>query len=187
MGYEEQRCDGRVLHRVCSTRLSAHLIPSAFCARNPCRLRLSSFQRKCRSPTTKPQATSEDRAVQKGYLRTPLRPESGFGYSQRVRLRWPCRSRLRSVAKTGAWLKARGSRFFLGLDLGQARDYSVIAFVECRIELTGARGAVTYIDHTRTRLIIRHLERIPLRTEYPDVVERIRAVAQSYRGGTYKS
>ncbi len=74
-----------------------------------------------------------------------------------------------------------GSRFFLGLDLGQARDYSAIAVVERLVELTGARDAVTYIDQTRTRIIVRHLERIPLRTEYPDVVERVRAVAQSYR------
>ena len=74
-----------------------------------------------------------------------------------------------------------GSRFYLGLDLGQARDYSALAIAERRVELTGARDPVTYLEHTRARILVRHLERIPLRTPYPDVVERVRVVTQRYR------
>ena len=73
-----------------------------------------------------------------------------------------------------------GSRFYLGLDLGQARDYSAIAIAERRVELTGARDPVTYVDHTRTRILVDYLERIPLRTPYPEVVDRVRAVVQRY-------
>ena len=39
-----------------------------------------------------------------------------------------------------------GSRFYLGLDLGQARDYSAIAIAERRVELTGARDRVLADD-----------------------------------------
>jgi len=75
-----------------------------------------------------------------------------------------------------------GSRFYLGLDLGQARDYSAIAVVERRVELTGERDPVTFVNRTRTRILIVHLERIPLRTPYPDVVETVRNLVQRYHG-----
>ena len=74
-----------------------------------------------------------------------------------------------------------GSRFCLGLDLGQARDYSAVAIAERRVELTGARDPVTFLQHTRTRVLISHLERIPLRTSYPDVVARVRAIVQQFQ------
>jgi hypothetical protein len=47
-------------------------------------------------------------------------------------------------------LEKPGSRFFLGLDLGQARDYSAIAVAERRVELTGAHDPITYLQGTRT-------------------------------------
>lgn len=71
-----------------------------------------------------------------------------------------------------------GSRFYLGLDLGQARDFSAIAIAERRVELTGALDQVTFVRHTRTRIIVRHLERIPLRTPYPEVVARVRGIVK---------
>jgi len=49
--------------------------------------------------------------------------------------------------------------FYLGLDLGQRRDPSAIAVVE--------RGR-------DQRLLVRHLERIPLGTSYPRVVARVK-------------
>jgi hypothetical protein len=73
-----------------------------------------------------------------------------------------------------------GSRFYLGLDLGQARDYSAIAVAERRTELTGTQDPVTYLHHTRTRTIVTHLQRIPLRTPYSEVVERVRSVVHRY-------
>ncbi len=77
-------------------------------------------------------------------------------------------------------LETPGSRSCLGLDLGQARDYSAIAIAERRVELTGTHDPVTFLQHTRTRVLISHLERIPLRTPYPDVVARVRAIVQQF-------
>ena len=74
-----------------------------------------------------------------------------------------------------------GSRFYLGLDLGQAQDYSALAIAERRVELTGTKDPVTFAPHTETRIFVRHLERIPLQTPYPQVVERVRAVTHGYR------
>ena len=51
--------------------------------------------------------------------------------------------------------------FYLGLDLGQRRDPSAIAVVE--------RGR-------DQRLLVRHLERIPLGTSYPRVVSRVKEI-----------
>jgi hypothetical protein len=53
--------------------------------------------------------------------------------------------------------------YFMGLDLGQKRDYSAVAVVE-RI------GRI---------LTVRYAERLPLGTSYPRVVERVRAIVQS--------
>lgn len=71
------------------------------------------------------------------------------------------------------------SKFFLGLDLGQARDYSAIAVVERRVVETGAINYLTWERIAETRLYVRHLERIPLRTPYPDVVDRIVAIIRT--------
>lgn len=79
-------------------------------------------------------------------------------------------------------LEKPGSRFYLGLDLGQARDYSAISIAERRVELTGTRDPRTWLEHTTTRILVTHLERIPLRTAYPDVVERVRGVTQRFTG-----
>jgi threonine dehydrogenase-like Zn-dependent dehydrogenase len=63
--------------------------------------------------------------------------------------------------------------YFLGLDLGQKRDYSAVVVVE-------------RIDHRRAfagspfeRLIVRYAERLPLGTPYPGVVERVREIVRS--------
>src|SRR5215470_13592364 len=79
-------------------------------------------------------------------------------------------------------LEPIGSRFYLGLDLGQARDYSAISIAERRVELTGDMDYVTYLKHTSTRIVVSHLERIPLRTLYCDVIERLRTVTQPFKG-----
>jgi hypothetical protein len=52
--------------------------------------------------------------------------------------------------------------YFVGLDLGQRRDHSALAVVE--------KGA---------QLLVRHVERMPLGTPYPMVVEKVRMVTQS--------
>jgi hypothetical protein len=63
--------------------------------------------------------------------------------------------------------------YFMGLDLGQKRDYSAVAVVE-------------RIDHQRPfqgtsfeRLVVRYAERMPLGTPYPRVVDRVRGIVRS--------
>jgi len=63
--------------------------------------------------------------------------------------------------------------FYLGLDLGKKQDYSAIAVVE-RYEPIHAWQAPA-----GTELMVRHLERLPLGTPYPAVVERVRALVTS--------
>jgi hypothetical protein len=52
--------------------------------------------------------------------------------------------------------------FYVGLDLGQRRDHSAIAVVE----------------KVLPRLLVRHLERVPLGTSYTAVVSRMREIVQ---------
>lgn len=62
----------------------------------------------------------------------------------------------------------RARRFFIGLDLGQQQDYTALAIIERFIE--GMRG------DKQTHLHVRHLERYPLGTLYPDIVEKVKAL-----------
>jgi hypothetical protein len=63
--------------------------------------------------------------------------------------------------------------FYLGLDLGQRHDPTAIAVVE-RMEL-----ARVYQHSKFLSLRLRHVERVPLGTPYPAVVERIRRLVHS--------
>ena len=65
-----------------------------------------------------------------------------------------------------------GRDFIIGVDLGQARDYTAIALLERFEELTGhaAKGRWT----TAVRYEMPHLERPPLGTSYPDIIERLK-------------
>jgi hypothetical protein len=57
--------------------------------------------------------------------------------------------------------------YYVGLDLGQANDYTAIAVVE----ETGERG--------ESPLHVRHLERPPLGTYYPEQVARVKELVES--------
>ncbi|MEO8595978.1 MAG: hypothetical protein ABI759_21835 [Candidatus Solibacter sp.] len=70
------------------------------------------------------------------------------------------------------------SIFFTGLDLGQRQDPTALAVVEWK-EYAGAWDAAAFTHRRETSLSLRHLERIPLGTSYPDVVERVISVMQS--------
>ena len=65
-----------------------------------------------------------------------------------------------------------GRDFIIGVDLGQARDYTAIAVLERFEELTGeaVKGRWT----TAVRYEMPHLERPPLGTSYPDIIERLK-------------
>jgi len=63
--------------------------------------------------------------------------------------------------------------FHIGLDLGQRRDHTAIAVVE-RVERPRA-----FLAPEKEPLMLRHVERVPLGTPYPEVVARVREVAGS--------
>jgi len=63
--------------------------------------------------------------------------------------------------------------YYVGLDLGQKRDHSALAIVE-RIDHRLAFQGTAF-----DRLVVRYVERLPLGTPYPRVVERVREVVRS--------
>ena len=89
--------------------------------------------------------------------------------------------------------------YVVGLDLGQARDYTALAVVERRLVGTGERRKVgertTVMGRTRpletvavmeeamvAHYDVSHLERLPLGTAYPAVAARAGAVLAALRG-----
>ena len=69
--------------------------------------------------------------------------------------------------------------YFVGLDLGQSRDYSALAVVERADVLLDGMDYATYERHPERRYRVRFLERIALGTPYPEVVERARRVVRT--------
>jgi hypothetical protein len=67
---------------------------------------------------------------------------------------------------------------FVGVDLGQASDPTALTVVE-RVETAGAWDPVMVARRKVVRLQVRYLERVPLGTAYPDIVERVREMTQS--------
>ena len=63
--------------------------------------------------------------------------------------------------------------FYIGLDLGQKKDYSAIAVLERIDRVKPYRGLVM------EQLLLRHAERLPLGTPYPKVVDRVREIVRS--------
>jgi hypothetical protein len=70
------------------------------------------------------------------------------------------------------------NRYFVGVDLGQSRDFTAIAVVE-RTEKTGAWDPVGCTWRRVVALELRYLERMALGTPYPEVVERVAQVTRS--------
>jgi len=62
--------------------------------------------------------------------------------------------------------------FYVGLDLGQRRDYSAVVVVE-RCETRRA-----FLNPRFEALHVRHVERVPLGTPYPRVVARVREIVR---------
>ena len=56
--------------------------------------------------------------------------------------------------------------FYVGLDLGQSADYTALAVVQDVTEKNQAGGTEKYLH-------LRHLERYPLRTLYPDIADAV--------------
>src|ERR1700678_2792032 len=70
------------------------------------------------------------------------------------------------------------TNYFVGVDLGQSRDYTAIAVVE-RVESSGEWSAATFTHEKTVTLRLRFLERVELGTPYPEVVERVVKVTRS--------
>ncbi len=71
-----------------------------------------------------------------------------------------------------------GDVYFVGVDLGQSRDFTAIAAVE-RAELRGPWDPVMYAWRKTVSLRLRFLERLALGTPYPEVVARVVEVTRA--------
>jgi hypothetical protein len=60
---------------------------------------------------------------------------------------------------------------YIGIDLGQKRDYSALAIVDYIATLSNSRDAATFQRLPDFRYCIRHLERFPLDTPYPHTID----------------
>jgi hypothetical protein len=70
------------------------------------------------------------------------------------------------------------TNYFVGVDLGQSRDYTAIAVVERRG--VGGRMEIRQLTHAEDGVLrLRFLERVELGTPYPEVVERVVQVTRS--------
>ena len=69
------------------------------------------------------------------------------------------------------------NEYIIGVDLGQCHDYTAIAVLE-RAELKGEWDAVAFAWKKLIELQLRHLERMPLGTPYPDIVGKVREIAR---------
>ncbi len=67
-----------------------------------------------------------------------------------------------------------GRDFIIGVDLGQARDYTAICVLERFEELTGEAEKGRWARKTRYEMP--HLERPPLGTSYPEIIERLKGL-----------
>jgi hypothetical protein len=63
------------------------------------------------------------------------------------------------------------SKYFVGLDLGQSRDFTALAVVE--MAESAVYDSATSSRRVETTLRLRHVERVPLGTAYPEIVERV--------------
>ncbi len=71
-----------------------------------------------------------------------------------------------------------GSSYVIGVDFGQRNDYTAIVVVE-RVRRLGERNMVTYEQKEEISFQAVWAERVPLGTDYTEVVGRIRDVATS--------
>src|SRR6266852_2957448 len=69
--------------------------------------------------------------------------------------------------------------YFVGLDLGQSRNYSALAMVERAEVFPDEMDWVTYERRRKRRYRVTFLERARLGTPYPDVVDRVREVMRA--------
>jgi hypothetical protein len=69
----------------------------------------------------------------------------------------------------------------IGVDIGQRRDYSAIAILECIEESTGRRDALTYEWIRKLQVRLRHVERVHLGTPFHGLVNRVSQIVSDPR------
>ena len=74
---------------------------------------------------------------------------------------------------------------YVGLDLGQRRDYSALAVLERAEALTGEFDPVYWVHKRRTEYTVQHLERMRLGTPYPAVAGRVADVVRQLAAANY--
>jgi hypothetical protein len=75
------------------------------------------------------------------------------------------------------WRHTLKREFFIGLDLGQRRDRTAFVVLEVADIASKHLSAVTFAPERSIRRTVRHLERVPVGTPYPEVVERAIRIA----------
>ncbi len=65
------------------------------------------------------------------------------------------------------------NRFYIGVDLGQRRDHSAVAILESRLTSLRERDRITFQPLTERKCGLVHVDRIPLRTSFLRVVEKL--------------
>ena len=65
--------------------------------------------------------------------------------------------------------------FYVGLDLGQSADFTALSVVQAVLEPEPG----VYPTRPRKSLRVRHLERYPLRTPYPDIADKVAELMRS--------
>jgi hypothetical protein len=70
------------------------------------------------------------------------------------------------------------AHYYIGIDLGQACDYTAIAVVE-KLKAYKGKCPLDYSDLFTTTYTLRHIERIPLRTSYVDIVRHVNSMTQT--------
>jgi hypothetical protein len=68
--------------------------------------------------------------------------------------------------------------FFIGLDLGQSHDFTAIAVLQ-RAVIKREFNPALWAFRKEVQLQLRHLERVPIGTPYPDVVNRVVEITRS--------
>ncbi len=61
--------------------------------------------------------------------------------------------------------------FFVGVDIGQRHDFTAIAILELLTVFTNEVDRVTYERKTKSHFRLRHIDRIPLNTEFESIVD----------------
>jgi hypothetical protein len=68
--------------------------------------------------------------------------------------------------------------FFCGLDLGQSQDYTAVCVIE-KVRLPDGPVNTALEQPMREELHLRHIERLPLGTSYPVVVQHVKTLLES--------